>query len=78
MREKKDQLVITFSTTTQAMKMEKFCLTSGIAGRLIPVPQEISAGCGLAWKAEPDMEETMKLTLQTAGIIWEEMKVLRL
>ena len=26
MRQKKEQLIITFSTTTEAMRMEKFCL----------------------------------------------------
>lgn len=49
MREKTKKLVITFHTTTEAMAMETACRTSGIAGRLIPVPTEITAGCGLAW-----------------------------
>ena len=49
MREKKPALIITFSTTTDAMGMEQFCGRNGLPGRLIPVPREISAGCGLAW-----------------------------
>lgn len=50
MREKKNYKIITFHTTTEAMAMEKYCATHAIAGRLIPLPREISAGCGLAWK----------------------------
>ena len=53
MRQKHRQLIITFSTTTQALRVEKFCQENGICGRMIPVPGEIKAGCGLAWKTEP-------------------------
>lgn len=38
--------VVTFHTTTDAMAMEKACKEAGAPGRLIPVPREISAGCG--------------------------------
>jgi hypothetical protein len=50
-REKELKLVITFHTTTAALAMEKLCKNEGVSGRLIPVPREISAGCGLAWCA---------------------------
>ena len=52
MREKKKYMIITFHTTTEAMAMEKSCNTNGIKGRLIPVPREISTGCGLAWRMD--------------------------
>jgi len=54
MREKKLQLVVTFHTTTAAMAMESACAAAGMPGRLIPVPREITAGCGMAWKAGPE------------------------
>ncbi len=54
MRLKRLYMVLTFATTTDAMAAEKFCLDNGIGGRLIPVPQEISAGCGLAWRMAPE------------------------
>ena len=41
MRQKHRQLIITFSTTTQALRVEKFCQENGICGRMIPVPGEI-------------------------------------
>lgn len=50
MREKKPYKIITFRTTTAAMAMEKQCMAGGLPGRLIPVPREITAGCGLAWR----------------------------
>ena len=50
---------VTFGTTTQAIAMERECKKTGFEGRLIPVPREISASCGLAWKcAEQGEEET--------------------
>ena len=56
-RERKPCVVLTFSTTTAAMSMEKRCGEHKIPGRLIPVPREITAGCGLAWKMpEEDYE----------------------
>ncbi|MDD7389574.1 MAG: DUF3343 domain-containing protein [Lachnospiraceae bacterium] len=54
MRKKVPTLVITFATTTRAMKMETCCKEAGAPGRIIPVLGEITAGCGLAWSAKPE------------------------
>ena len=51
MRKKELKLIITFYTAADAMAMESRCRQKGAEGRLIPVPQSISAGCGLAWCA---------------------------
>ncbi len=51
MREKKLWLVITFHTTAAAIAMEKLCRAQGLPGRLIPVPRELTADCGMAWRA---------------------------
>ena len=48
------RLVITFHTTAEALKTEKLAREQGLEGRLIPVPREITAGCGLSWKAPPE------------------------
>lgn len=53
MRKKCPMLVISFQTTTQALAVDKACKKRGIPGRMIPLPQEISAGCGLAWSISP-------------------------
>jgi len=52
MKEKKLWLVITFHTTAAAIAMEKLCRAKGLPGRLIPVPRELTADCGMSWRAE--------------------------
>ena len=68
MLQKKLCLVVTFDATAAAMAAEKYCLERGVPGRLIPVPREITAGCGLAWKAEVDQEEAVTAALEASGI----------
>ncbi len=53
MRTKKLYVILSFHTTSEAMSWENRCLEHGIPGRLIPLPREISAGCGLAWRMLP-------------------------
>ena len=73
MRIKKNQLIITFGTTTAALAFEAFAAANAIPGRLIPLPSEISAGCGLAWKTEPSQkDELVKLSNKNA-LSWETM-----
>mgnify|MGYP005870786817 CR=1 FL=1 len=54
MRIKKTYIVLSFRTTLDAMEWEKQCLAEKVPGRLIPLPREISAGCGLAWRMRPE------------------------
>lgn len=70
MLQKKLCLVVTFDATAAAMAAEKYCLERGVPGRLIPVPREITAGCGLAWKAKVDQEEAVTAALEAAGIAY--------
>ena len=46
MRIKKTYVVLSFHTTLEAMEWEKQCAECGVPGRIIPLPREISAGCG--------------------------------
>ena len=66
MLQKKPCVVVTFDATAAAMAAEKYCLANGVAGRLIPVPREITASCGLAWKTAPEQEEAA--ARRSAGI----------
>ena len=51
-RQKTPHAVVAFDTTSDAMAMEAAAKAHGdIPGRVIPVPREITAGCGLAWAA---------------------------
>ena len=74
MRQKKLTQIITFQTTTAAMAMEDYCREQGLPGRIIPLPQEISAGCGLCWKSERLEETFWKEQLEKAHIRYEEMR----
>ena len=76
MREKKPSLIVTFHTTTAAMGAEKLCMSQGVPGRLIPVPREITAGCGLAWKAAPEEESRIAEALRGGSIEWAAMQVI--
>ena len=78
MRAKKSTLVITFATTTQAMAMEKFCQSQGLPGRLIPVPREITAGCGLSWKADPADKDALESALTQYDMKWQEMHIIEI
>ena len=63
MRVKRPYIVLSFHTTLEAMEWEKHCLASRIPGRLIPLPREISAGCGLAWRMPPEEWERWQTKL---------------
>ena len=71
MREKHPRLVVAFHTTTAAMALEKYCNEHGIPGRLIPIPREITAGCGLAWMAERSWREEMEKLAVLNGVTYE-------
>ena len=60
MRKKELKLIVTFHT-------------NDVPGRLIPVPREISAGCGLAWCALPDQRENILLVMEKKGIEQENL-----
>ena len=68
MREKRLYLVITFHTTSAAMAMESLCIEQGLPGRLIPVPREITAGCGMSFRAEVEQEQELLAAAKDAGI----------
>ena len=69
MIKKTEKLVITFSTTTDAMAIERICKSRNADGRLIPVPRLISAGCGLAWCAKLESEDTLREIMLESGIV---------
>ena len=73
MIEKKLSLVISFNKTIDAMSFEEYCLSKKISGRLIPLPKEISAGCGLAWKCDISKSDEMKKVLKELNIEFDKM-----
>ena len=76
MRLKQPRLIVTFHTTTAAMGMEAACAKAGLPGRLIPVPREITAGCGMAWSAPPEARAQMESFVKQENITtdgWYEL-----
>ena len=73
MKEKMLTTVVTFATTTQAIAMERECRTTEFAGRLIPVPREISASCGLAWKCGEQGEEETTSYMKEQDLEYEKI-----
>ena len=69
------KLIITFHTTTDAMAMESACKAAGADGRLIPVPQSISAGCGLAWSAKPESEQALLALMLGAALSFQDIHI---
>lgn len=69
-------LVISFTTGTDATAADRYCRQHGIEARIIPLPTQISAGCGLALKAPPDLEKMLPLQLSAAGLKWETARVI--
>lgn len=66
MRQKRPALIIAFDSTSQAIAAEKLFQENNLPGRMIPVPAQISAGCGLAWKAEPGQKQALLDALSNA------------
>ena len=78
MRKKEKRLIAAFYTTHDAMAFEDFCKTNGADGRLIPLPREISAGCGLAWSAPSGDEKRLRELLAGAGITPQHLQELEI
>lgn len=53
-RERTVRIVVSFSSTFDAMEAERLCQEAGVAGRIIPLPVEIDSECGLAWSMPAD------------------------
>lgn len=56
-------VVVTFPTTADAMHMQSLAGKWPLQGRLAPIPRQLSAGCGFAWrepvKNRPLVEELL-------------------
>lgn len=62
--------VVTFHSTADAMAVQA-AAAGGLPGRVIPVPSEISAGCGLAWSVPVEQREELEQALERRGLAYE-------
>ena len=68
MRQKELRLIITFNSTTDAMRFEKYCKQNEIEGRLIPLPRIISASCGMCFRTSPENKDRIEGDIDKAGL----------
>ncbi len=73
MREKTLKTVVTFNKTVDAMACEDKAKEVGFPGRMIPVPSQISAGCGLAWCAEDHDRTAIENALNVFDLAYEDL-----
>ena len=66
--ERREWLLFTFAATTAAMAMERLCREQALPGRLIPVPREITADCGMAWRAQPEDQPALEALTGQEGL----------
>ena len=71
MRKKTLKTVVTFTTTSDAMAMVSAADVHGISGRIIPVPTEIDAGCGLAWCCDVEERDELVRKLRKYALSFE-------
>ena len=63
-------LVVTFHTTAAAMAMEALCKEQSLPGRLIPTPRELTADCGMAWRAPPETGKSLRALAGARRLDW--------
>ena len=78
MRKKMPFMVVSFSTTEDAMGMESKAGVHGIPGRIISLPPEVDASCGMAWAVPLDDAEDLADKLSQAGIHYDKITLVEL
>lgn len=73
MRKKELRIVVSFRTTTQAVAMEEAAKAEGLSGRLIPIPRQITADCGLAWSEPVQGRETLERLLRERRLGYDQI-----
>ena len=67
MRRKTPKAVVTFASTSDAMAVGE----TGLPGRMIPIPSEVSAGCGLAWCVPAEERDALLDAFESGGLAYE-------
>lgn len=73
MHKQQKSILISFPSLFYAIKMEKICSDNKIKGKLIPIPREISAGCGISWVSEINLKNNLKQLIDTNNILIEKI-----
>lgn len=71
-------LVITFSIISDAMEAQDAFRKEGLTGKLIPVPRQLSAGCGIAFSCDEGLLEKAKSLLKEEGVHTEGFHIMEI
>ena len=71
-------MVVSFDTTEDVMELEEKAAEIGVPGRIIPLPPEIDAGCGMAWAVPVDEAEDLAQRIKDAGLIYASIHLVEL
>lgn len=68
-RPKTAHWVVSFASTFDAMEAEALAGAAGMPGRIIPLPVEVTAECGLAWAMPATDEARHRFEAAVAGAV---------
>ena len=71
-------ILVAFATNSVAMRAQSIFQTKKLSGRLIPIPTELSAQCGLAWRNEMNQKELLEKTITEEKIRFQSIQILDL
>lgn len=63
MLKKSEKLVAAFGSTHDALLCEQFCREASVPGRLIPIPTDITADCGLCFMMLPEEKDSFQAAI---------------
>lgn len=72
----KEYVYATFHSTTDSIKAEAAFKASEIKGRLVIIPRELSAGCGMAWRSEPEWQAQIEEVAKANEINLKQVAIL--
>ncbi len=64
-------LIITFKNTASAMGMERLSKEGELSGKLIAIPEELDAGCGLSRQGEVGEREKIIKAMEENDIAYD-------
>lgn len=68
--------IVAFPNTTQAMMLQSVASREGLPGRIIPVPRNLKAGCGMAWMVPEECEQQIRDAIQRHRINTDAMEIM--
>ena len=77
-RQKTPHAVVAFDTTSDAMAMDAAARKHNLPGRVIPVPSEVNAGCGMAWSVLCCQRDELEAAMNELGLSYEGIYIVDL